>query len=85
MITINDPTLFVAATLGTSNFVIKKLFDADLADWREHEDLLIRLQGIHDHCSKTKEGTFNLAFLDTDFRNAAAYFSLEYRRQTLAD
>jgi hypothetical protein len=45
----------------------------------------MRLQSIHDHCPKTEKGTFNLAFLDTDLCNAAAYFSLEYRRQTLAD
>ena len=68
-----------------SNFVIQKLLDADLADWREHEDLLMRLQSIHDHCSRTEKGTFNLAFLDTDLCNAAAHFSLEYRRQSLAD
>ena len=68
-----------------SDFVIQELFDADLADWREHKDLLMRLQGIHDHCSKKEEGTFILAFLDTDLRNAAAHFSLEYRRQPLAD
>jgi hypothetical protein len=68
-----------------SNFVIQKLFDANLANWREHEDILIRLQIIHDNCPKTEKGTFNLAFLDTDLRNAAANFSLEYRRQTLAD
>ena len=68
-----------------SDYVIQEFFDEDLADWREHKDLLMRLQEIHDACPKTEKGTFNLAFLDTDLRNAAAHFSLEYRRQPLAD
>ena len=68
-----------------SDFVIQELFDEDLADWRKHKDLLRRLQGIHDNCSRTKEGTFNLTVLDEDLRNAAAHFSLEYRRHRLAD
>ena len=68
-----------------SNFVIQKLFDAGLADWREHEDILIRLQIIHDNCLKTEKGTFNLTVLDEDLRNTAANFSLEYRRQPRAD
>lgn len=66
-----------------SDYIIQYFFDADLADWREHKNLLMRLQNIHDNCSKTEEGTFNLAFLDTDLRDAAANFSLEYRRQPL--
>ena len=68
-----------------SDFVIQELFDEDLADWREHKDILMRLQDIHDNCLKTKKGTFNLIVLNADLRNAAAQFSLEYRRPTLAD
>jgi len=68
-----------------SDYIVQDFFDADLADWRKHKDLLRRLQGIHDNCSRTKEGTFNLTVLDEDLRNAAAHFSLEYRRQNLAD
>ena len=82
---ITDDLYDKAFESNKSDLVIQELFDEDLADWREHKDLLMRLQSIHDHCSRTEKGTFNLAFLDTDLRNAAAHFSLEYRRQPLAD
>ena len=68
-----------------SDYIVQDFFDAVRADWREHKNLLRRLQSIHDHCSRTEKGTFNLAFLDTDLRNAAAHFSLEYRRRPIAD
>lgn len=68
-----------------SDYIIQDFFDAGLADWREHKNLLRQLQDIHDNCSRTEKGTFNLTVLDADLRHAAAHFSLEYRRQPLAD
>ena len=82
---IPDDLYYKSLEKNQSDCVIQDFFDEDLADWREHKNLLRRLQDIHDNCLKTKEGTFNLAFLDMDLRNAAANFSLEYRRQPLAD
>jgi hypothetical protein len=82
---IPDDLYYKSLEKNQSDCVIQDFFDEDLADWREHKNLLRRLQDIHDNCLKTKEGTFNLAFLDIDLRNAAAHFSLEYRRQPLAD
>ena len=60
--------------------VIQELFDADLADWREHKYLLNALQLAHDKCPCDPDGTFNTTDLARRLRNTAARFSLEYRR-----
>ena len=60
--------------------VIQELFDADLADWREHEYLLNALQLAHDKCLRDPDGTFNTTDLARRLRNTAARFSLEYPR-----
>lgn len=60
--------------------VIQELFDTDLADWREHKDLLIALQLAHDSCLRDPDRTFNTTDLAIRLRNTAARFSLEYRR-----
>ena len=60
--------------------VIQELFDADLADWREHEDLLKKLQLIHDGCLRDPDGAFNTTDLAVRLRDIAKDFSLEYPR-----
>lgn len=60
--------------------VIQELFDADLADWREHKDLLLSLQVAHDNCLREPDETFNTTALARHLRNVAERFSLEYRR-----
>ncbi len=68
-----------------SDFVLKKLFDANLADWRNHEELLNTLQETHDNCLRDPDETFNTTALSRILRDVATEFSLEYRRQNLAD
>lgn len=56
------------------------LYALEIADWREHKDLLDHLQNIHDECNQTTVGAFNLIALEERLRAAAERFSLEYRR-----
>jgi hypothetical protein len=70
---------------NSSDKVIHDLFKSGLADWREHEKLLIALQDAHDNSLRTLVGYFNTAALRTQLLKVAAEFSLEYRRQPLAD
>jgi hypothetical protein len=60
--------------------LIASLYKLELADWREHKELLYDLQGIHDECSQTTVGAFNLIALEERLRAAAERFCLEYRR-----
>lgn len=60
--------------------LIGNLYALEIADWREHKELLDLLQNIHDECSQTTVGAFNLIALEARLRAAAEYFSLEYRR-----
>lgn len=60
--------------------LVDRLYAFEIADWREHKDLLDLLQNIHDECSQTTVGAFNLIALEERLRAAAEYFSLEYRR-----
>lgn len=60
--------------------LIQELFDADLADWREHEYLLNALQLTHDNCLRDPDGAFNTTDLAVRLRDTAKDFSLEYRR-----
>lgn len=60
--------------------LIGNLYALEIADWREHKDLLDLLQNIHDECSQTTVGAFNLIALEERLRAAAEHFSLEYRR-----
>ena len=60
--------------------VIQELFDADLADWREHKYLLNALQMVHDSCLREPDKTFNTTDLAIRLRDTAKDFSLEYRR-----
>lgn len=70
---------------NSSDKVIHDLFKSGLADWREHEKLLLALQDAHDNSLRTLVGYFNTAALRTQLLKVAAEFSLEYRRQPLAD
>ena len=60
--------------------LIDNLYNLEIADWREHKKLLDQLQNIHDECSQTTVGAFNLIALEERLRAAAEHFSLEYRR-----
>ena len=60
--------------------LINILYTLEIADWREHKELLDHLQSTHDVCSQTTVGAFNLFFLEERLRFAAERFSLEYRR-----
>lgn len=60
--------------------LVYKLFDLEIADWREHEELLAQLQNVHDGCRQTTVGAFNLFNLEERLRFAAERFFLEYRR-----
>jgi len=68
----------------TADCVIQKLFNKDLADWREHKGLLLALQEVHDECFVILRGTSAYDFYTTALRaqllKVAAKFSLEYRR-----
>ena len=70
---------------NSSDKVIHDLFKSGLADWREHEKLLLALQDAHDNSLRTLVGDFNTTALRTQLLKVAAEFSLEYRRQPLAD
>jgi hypothetical protein len=70
---------------NSSDKVIHDLFKAGLADWREHEKLLLALQDAHDNSLRTSVYDFNTTALRTQLLKVAAEFSLEYRRQPLAD
>ena len=69
----------------TADCVIQKLFNKDRADWREHKGLLLALQEVHDECFVISTGAFSIRDLRTQLLKVAAEFSLEYRRQPLAD
>jgi hypothetical protein len=60
--------------------VIQKLFNKDLADWREHKGLLLALQEVHDECFVISRGTFSIRDLRNRLLAVAEDFSLEYRR-----
>ena len=60
--------------------LIDNLYNLEIADWREHKKLLDLLQNIHDECSQTTVGAFNLIELEERLRAAAEHFSLEDRR-----
>ena len=60
--------------------VIQELFDADLADWREHKNLLLSLQRVHDNCFRDPDGTFNTTDLTRNLLNVAERYCLEYPR-----
>jgi hypothetical protein len=64
----------------TADCVIQKLFDKELADWREHKRLLLALQEVHDECFVISRGTFRIRYLRHRLLDVAAEFSLEYRR-----
>ena len=64
----------------TSDCVIQKLFNKDLADWREHKELLLALQEVHDECFVISRGTFSIKDLRNRLLAVAEEFSLEYRR-----
>lgn len=64
----------------TADCVIQKLFDKDLADWREHKELLLALQEVHDECFVISRGTFSIRDLRNRLLDVAEDFSLEYRR-----
>ena len=64
----------------TADCVIQKLFDKDLADWREHKGLLLALQEVHDECLVLSKGTFSITDLRRRLLDVAKVFSLEYRR-----
>lgn len=64
----------------TADCVIQKLFDKDLADWREHKGLLLALQEVHDECFVISRGTFSIRDLRNRLLAVAEEFSLEYRR-----
>lgn len=70
---------------NTADWVIQKLFNQDLADWREHKELLLALQEVHDECFVISRGTFSIRDLRNRLLAVAEEFSLEYRRQPLAD
>ena len=70
---------------NSSDKVIHDLFKSGLADWREHEKLLLALQDAHDNSLRTSVYDFNTTALRTQLLKVAAEFSLEYRRQPLAD
>jgi hypothetical protein len=74
---------------NSSDKVIHDLFKSGLADWREHEKLLFALQDAHDNSGRTIDSVyeydFNTTALRTQLLKIAAEFSLEYRRQPLAD
>jgi hypothetical protein len=64
----------------TADCVIQKLFNKDLADWREHKGLLLALQEVHDECFVISRGTFSIRDLRNRLLDVAEDFSLEYRR-----
>ena len=69
-----------AFEMNKADSVIQELFDADLADWREHKDLLLSLQVAHDNCLREPDETFNTTALARHLRNVAKRYSLEYPR-----
>lgn len=69
-----------AFEMRKADSVIQELFDTNLADWREHIDLLMELQIAHDNCLREPDETFNTTALARHLRGVAARFSLEYRR-----
>jgi hypothetical protein len=60
--------------------LIDRLYAFEIADWREHKELLNHLQMVHDDCNQTTVGAFNLIALEERLRFVAKHFSLEYRR-----
>ena len=60
--------------------LIDNLYALEIADWREHKELLDHLQSVHDGCAQVTVGAFNLFFLEERLRFVAESFSLEYRR-----
>ena len=64
----------------TADSVIRKLFNEDLADWREHRELLLALQAVHDECFVISRGTFSIKDLRAQLLKVAAESSLEYRQ-----
>ena len=70
---------------NSSDKVIHDLFKSGLADWREHEKLLLALQDTHDNSLRTSAYDFYTSALRKQLLKVAAKFSLEYRRQPLAD
>jgi hypothetical protein len=70
---------------NSSDKVIHDLFKSGLADWREHEKLLLALQDTHDNSVRTSVYDFNTTALRKQLLKVAAEFSLEYRRPPLAD
>jgi hypothetical protein len=72
---------------NSADKVIHDLFKSGLADWREHEKLLLALQDAHDNSFRTSVYDFNTTAYDfnttalrTQLLKVAAEFSLEYRR-----
>jgi len=74
-----------AFEINAADIVIQELFEANLADWREHSPLLLSLQMVHDKCLRDPDETFNTTALARSLRDVATEFSLEYRRPPLAD
>ena len=68
-----------------SDLVIQELFEEGLADWRDYKELFSTLQETHDNCLRDPDETFNTTALARSLRDIAKEFSLEYRRQPLAD
>lgn len=66
--------------MNKSDTIIQELFDADLADWREHAALLLDLQMVHDNCLRDPNETFDTTDLAIRLRAVAKNFSLEYPR-----
>jgi hypothetical protein len=60
--------------------LIQELFDSDLADWREHTNLLNALQLAHDACRREPTDAFDITDLRERLFAVAKAFSLEYRR-----
>lgn len=58
--------------------VIKLLYDAGLADWREHRQLLQELQWVHDECTVLDDNSFNIWSLRARLADLADRFKLEF-------
>lgn len=69
-----------AFEMSKADTIIQELFDADLADWREHKDLLNVLQLTHDNSLRDPDGAFNTIELAIRLRDIAKDFFLEYLR-----
>ena len=69
-----------AFEMSKADSVIQELFDSDLADWREHTNLLNDLQLAHDNCYREPSDAFNTTDLRERLLAVAERFSLEYLR-----